>query len=247
MKAVILAGGYGTRISAITKGRSKVLMPVAGRPVVEYVVDTVNTVDDVDEIVLVTNDRYYQDFCEWSDGYDHEGRLTVINDHTNSNQDRLGAVGDVIFAVETGQINDDLLVVAGDNICDFDLKAMRMKAKTSGSTIALYDVGSVEEAKKFSNVEMDKEGRIVKFVEKPEAPEDSLVAVALYMICQQELALLDAYKREGNSLDLLGGFIEWACGRASIYGYRCGGTWWDIGDPAIYAEANEHYSKGPER
>ena len=247
MKAVILAGGYGTRISKISKGRSKVLMPVAGRPVVEYVLDTINTVDDIEETVLVTNARFYQDFCEWSDGYDHEGRLTIINDRTNSNQDRLGAVGDVIFAMEAEQIDDDLLIVAGDNICDFDLRPMRTQLKKWGSTIALYDVGSPEEAKKFSNVDMDTEGRIIKFVEKPESPEDSLVAVALYMICQQDLGLLDTYKRQGNNLDLLGGFIEWACDRTNIYGHHCGGTWWDIGDPAVYTEANEHYSEEAER
>lgn len=247
MKAVILAGGYGTRISAIAKGRSKVLMPVAGRPVVEYVLDTVKTVEDVDEIVLVTNAKFYEDFRDWSEEYDHEVSLAVINDLTSSNEDRLGAVGDVLFAVEAKQIDDDLLIVAGDNICDFNLKPMREQTKTLGSMIALYDVGSLDEAKKFSNVKMDTERRIVEFVEKPKKPQDSLVAVALYMLCKQELSLLSTYKQEGNNLDLLGGFVEWACGRASIYGHHCSGTWWDIGDPAVYAEANDHYSEEPGR
>ncbi len=244
MRALILAGGYGTRLGSLGKNRSKVLLPVAGRPVLEYVLDRVREVPEVHEALVVTNDRFYEQFVEWSrQAGDSSLAVSIINDGTTGPENRLGAVGDVLFGIEQARIDDDLLVMAGDNLCDFSLPRMAKVLREQGACLAAYDIGRIEEASKYGNPEIDPNGRVVGFEEKPASPTSSLIAVAIYMFRRADLGLFAEFKRQGHDLDLIGGFVQWARAQTAIHAcvYGSRNQWWDIGDPHIYRAADVHY------
>lgn len=243
MQALILAGGYGTRLGELTRNRSKVLLPVAGRPMIEWVLERAFALARVERAVIVTNDRFFDDFRAWQSGYRGNGAVTVLNDGTTSNENRLGAVGDVLFAIEHEAIDDDLLIMAGDNIFDFDLQPMADLLADRGSCAALYDVGSLAAASRYSNATLDGQGRITAFVEKPPNPSSSAVVVALYMYRAADLALFKRFSDEGHNLDLIGGFLQWAHRQTPVYGCTFGGRWWDIGDRAEYDAVNDYFAR----
>ena len=243
MQALVLAGGYGTRLGELTRNRSKVLLPVAGRPMIEWVLERAFALPQVERAVVVTNDRFYGDFKAWRAAYRSDCPVRVLNDGTTSNENRLGAVGDVLFAIEHEAIADDLLIMAGDNIFDFDLQPMAEMLVDRGSCAALYDVGSLEAARRYSNASLSSCGRITAFEEKPPNPHSSAVVVALYMYRAADLALFKQFSDEGHNLDLIGGFLQWAHRQTPVYGCGFEGRWWDIGDRAEYAAVNDYFAQ----
>ncbi len=240
MQALILAGGYGTRLGDLTRNRSKVLLPIGGRPMADWVLEKALALPAVEQAVVVTNDRFFDDFGRWHDSHPDRDRIAVLNDGTTSNANRLGAVGDVLFAIEHQSIDDDLLIMAGDNVFDFDLAPMALMLGAKGSCAALYDVGSLEAAKRYSNASMDANGRITGFVEKPPNPSSTMVAVALYMYRASDLALFASFSDEGHNLDLIGGFLQWAHRQTPVFGCRFEGNWWDIGARAEFEAVNAY-------
>jgi glucose-1-phosphate thymidylyltransferase len=240
MKALILAAGYATRLRPLTENRAKPLLPVAGRPMVDWTLDKLAEVRDVDEIHLVTNDRFAGDFERWS-----SGRVRVHNDGTTTNEDRLGAIGDIVFVADREEWEgEDVLVVAGDNLFDFSLaEYVEWWKQKDGSAIAVYEQPNPELVSQYSVVELDPDHRVMSFVEKPEKPESNLTAIATYVYHRAHLALLRAYIAEGNSPDQPGHFIAWLHTRAPVYGYRFGGEWLDIGDRTQLLEADNRYRR----
>ncbi len=222
-------------------------MPIGGRPVIEYVLDRIQELSEVRDLLIVTNDRFYKQFVEWSEQLPRSSlAISVLNDGTTNPENRLGAVGDVVFGIDQAQIDDDLLVMAGDNLCDFSLARMADTLREKGSCLATYDIGRLEDASKFGNPAIDSDGRVVDFEEKPADPESSVIAVAIYMFRRADLGLFREFQRQGHDLDLIGGFVQWAREQVPIYActYGSDNNWWDIGDPQIYREADSYYG-GP--
>ena len=240
MKALILAAGYATRLRPLTENRAKPLLPVGGRPMVDWTLDKVSEVPDVDEIHLVTNDRFDGDFERWAGG-----RLRVHNDGTTTNDDRRGAIGDIVFVADDQEWEgEDVLVVAGDNLFDFSLaEYVEWWQTKDGSAIAVYEQPNRDLVSQYSVVELDPDERVVSFVEKPEKPESNLTAIATYVYHRAHLALLRAYLAEGNSPDQPGHFIAWLHTHAPVYGYRFSGEWLDIGDGTQLLEADNRYRR----
>jgi len=240
LKALLLAGGYATRLRPLTDNRAKPLLPVAGRPIVDWILDKLAGVEEVDEIHLVTNARFAGDFERWS-----RGRVHVHDDGTSSNEDRLGALGDVAFVADAeGWDGDDVLVIAGDNLFDFSIRDyLDFWQSKDGSAIAVYEHPVPELVPHYSVVQLDGEDRVVGFEEKPEHPRTNLIAIATYVYHRTHLALLHAYLAEGNSPDQPGHFIAWLHSRAPVYGYRFGGAWLDIGDRTQLLEADNRYRR----
>lgn len=238
MKALILAAGYATRLYPLTLTHPKPLLPVGGRPLVDWILDRVREVTD--EVHLVTNHKFADGFREWG----ASRSVTVHDDGTESEDDRLGAIGDVRFVVETaGLARDDLLVIAGDNLFDFSLMDFVdfWRGKGEGSAVALYDVRDPGLARRYGIAEVDDDDRVVSFVEKPEEPASTLAATATYIYHREHLPLLERYLEEGNSPDQPGRFIAWLHTRAPVYGYRFAGEWRDIGDPDQLLEADNRF------
>jgi len=238
MKALILAAGYATRLRPLTDELPKQLLPVGGRPMVDWILDKLAEPREIDEVHLVTNARYAQQFTRWA----RDKKVRVHDDGTTSNDDRLGAIADVRFVADReGWDGEDLFVIAGDNLFDFSLAdyvAFWREQRESASAVALYEHPVRELVSQYGAVEVDPDGRIVDFVEKPAHPTTNLVATAAYIYDRAHLALLHAYLAEGNSPDQPGNFIAWLHTRAPVYGYRFGGAWFDIGDHTQLLEAD---------
>jgi glucose-1-phosphate thymidylyltransferase len=230
MKALILAAGYATRLRPLTDSIPKQLLPVGGRPMVDWILDKIRETS-ADEVHLVTNARFAADFERWAQGKD----VRVHNDGTTSNDDRLGAIGDIQFV----DLDDDALVVAGDNLFDYSLAEYEAywRAK-DGSCVAVLDVGDPELAKKYGIVDVDADDRIVGFVEKPENPPTTLCATATYLYNREHVRQVATYLAEGNPPDQPGNYVAWLHKRAPVYAYRFQGDWYDIGDRDQLLEAD---------
>jgi glucose-1-phosphate thymidylyltransferase len=242
VKAIVLAAGYATRLYPLTEIVAKPLLPVAGRPMIDHLLDRIREVDDVDGVHVVTNHKFADSFLRWADAHEAAGiRIDVHDDGTTNEDDRLGAIGDIRFVVEhAGLEGDDLLVVAGDNLFDYSVAdyGRWWHGKGEASAVALYDVGDLELVKKYSAVELDEADRLTGFVEKPEHPETTLVATATYLFHRTHVPLVERYLDDGNSPDQPGRFVSWLVPRAPVYGYRFEGEWRDIGDAEQLLEAD---------
>ena len=230
MKALILAAGYATRLRPLTDSIPKQLLPVGGRPMVDWIVDRIEETS-ADEIHLVTNARFADDFARWAEGND----VIVRSDGTTSNEDRLGAIGDIRFA----NLDDDLLVIAGDNLFDYSLADYEVYwRERDGSCIAVLDVGDRELAKQYGIVDVDENDRVTNFVEKPANPPTTLCATATYLYTREHARLIPTYLDEGNPPDQPGNYVAWLHKRAPVYAYRFEGDWYDIGDRKQLLEAD---------
>jgi glucose-1-phosphate thymidylyltransferase len=230
VKALILAAGYATRLRPLTDSIPKQLLPVGGRPIVDWILDRIEETS-ADEIHLVTNARFADDFERWAARKD----VTIHNDGTTSNEDRLGAIGDIRFV----DLDDDLLVIAGDNLFDYSLADYESywRAK-GGSCIAVLDVKDPDLARKYGVVDVDENDRVTNFVEKPENPPTTLCATATYLYRRDHARLVETYLDEGNPPDQPGNFVAWLRKREPVYAYRFDGEWFDIGDARQLLEAD---------
>jgi len=229
MKAIILAGGYATRLRPLTDDLSKCLLPVGGKPMVDWILERIREVEEIDEVHVVTNSRFAQAFRDWASP---KADVTVHDDGTSTNEDRLGAIGDVAFTLERANIDDDVLVVAGDNLFDYaveDFVEFR-RGKGVASALAVHDVGDLELATQYGIVAVDGADRIVDFVEKPAQPPSTLAATATYIYHREHVPLVRTYLAEGNAPDQIGSFIAWLHRREPVYAYWFTGVWLDIGD-----------------
>jgi glucose-1-phosphate thymidylyltransferase len=235
MKGLILAAGYATRLYPLTRTTAKPLLPIGGKPMIDHILDRIREADSIDSIHVVTNSKFAGAFRNWA-----PADVTVHDDGTTSEDDRLGAIGDIRFVVKRAGIDDDLLVVAGDNLFDYSLDAFVRwwRGKGVASAIALYEVGDPDLIKQYGVVELDDHERIVDMVEKPQEPRSTLAATACYLYHREHVKLVATYLAEGNSPDQPGRLPEWLYTRAPVYGYRFEGEWLDIGNRDQLLEAD---------
>ena len=238
MKVVLLAAGYATRLRPLTEERPKHLLPVGGRPMLDWVLDRVRELDDVGGIHLVTNSRFAPNFEDWAAGHD----VTVHDDGTTSNDDRRGAVGDLKLVIDSaGLAGEELLVLAGDNLFELSLPefAVWWRGKPGpASAVPLFDVGDFELATHYGIATTDESGRVVEFVEKPSEPASTLASTLIYLLPPEHVALIDMYLAEGNSPDNAGSFLGWLAEREAVYGYPFLSGWHDIGSHSQLLEAD---------
>jgi glucose-1-phosphate thymidylyltransferase len=227
VKSLILAAGYATRLRPLTDDRPKMLLPLAERPMLDYLVDRIREVPEIEEIHLVTNARFAETFRDWA-----PEDVIVHDDGTTSNEDRLGAIGDIAFAIERGGLDgEDLLIVAGDNLIGYSLADFASFWRAvDGSAIAVREIDDRSLLTQYGVVELDGGNRVVGLEEKPAEPKSNLAATASYLYRGQHLALLPRYLEEGNPPDAPGNFMVWLYTREPVYGYRAEGEWHDIGD-----------------
>jgi glucose-1-phosphate thymidylyltransferase len=233
VKALILAAGYATRLRPLTDSIPKMLLPLAGRPLLDYLLERLREVE-LDEIQLVTNARFARVFRDWA-----PEDVTVLDDGTTSNDDRLGAIGDIAFALERGLTGDDLLIVAGDNLIGYSLAGLVdfWRAK-GGSALAVREVADRKLMTQYGVAELDEDDRVIGLEEKPAEPKSNLAATASYVYRADHMGLLPRYLEEGNPPDAPGNFTAWLHTREPVYGYRVAGEWHDIGDLGQLLEAD---------
>jgi glucose-1-phosphate thymidylyltransferase len=237
---LVLAAGYATRLRPLTDQVAKPLLPLAGRPMLDYLYERIAAVEEIDELHVVTNSRFAADFRAWAGSGERALPVTVHDDGTRTNDDRLGAIGDIRFVQEhAGLEGDDLLVVAGDNLFEFDLREfVGFWRERDGSAICVHDIGDLELIRQYGMVELGEGDRVTSVVEKPDAPTSTLAAAAVYLFRAEHAALVDVYLAEGNSPDQPGRFVVWLYPRVPVYGYRFSGEWLDIGDRSQLLDAD---------
>jgi glucose-1-phosphate thymidylyltransferase len=238
MNALVLAAGYATRLRPLTDSVPKQLLPVGGRPMLDWIADKLDEIAGLEEIHLVTNARYAPDLATWAE---RRGGVTVHDDGTTSNEDRLGAIGDIRFVLERTMLaGDDLFVIAGDNLLDASLAeyVKWWRSKDHASAVGVHDVGDLALARHYGVVELADDERVVAFVEKPADPPSTLAATATYVFHREHVALIESYLAEGNPPDQPGNFIAWLHPRRPVYGYLLPGEWHDIGTPDQLLEAD---------
>jgi glucose-1-phosphate thymidylyltransferase len=236
VKAIILAAGYATRLRPLTDTWAKELLPIGGRPIVDWIIDAIAAVQIVDEVHVVTNSHKFEAFARWADGRN----VTIHDDGTSSNEDRLGAIGDMSFVIEQAQLDDDLLVIAGDNLFLFSLAefAAFWATKGTASAVAVRDVGSLELASQYGVVALGDDGRVVDFEEKPADPQSTLSATASYIFHREHARLIRGYLAGDHGADQPGRFVGWLQRREPVYGWLFDATWYDIGNHEQLLEAD---------
>ncbi len=240
MKGLILAAGYGTRLYPYIKDTPKPLLDVAGQPIIDYLLADVQGLPDLDKVTVVSNEKFYDHFCRWA--RDQKGRsfeIKVISDGTSSPENRLGSIGDIIFALDAEKIVDDVLVLGGDNLFDFGLKEFVAfaQSKSPSVSLGLYDIGQIAEATKFGVAAVDANKKIISFEEKPKKPKSSLIAMCCYFLPRESLATVKRYQQQTNKADKAGEYIKWLSEQTDVYGFKFQGTWYDIGSIESYQDA----------
>jgi glucose-1-phosphate thymidylyltransferase len=247
MKVIILAAGYATRLYPLTLTQPKPLLPVAGKPMVEHVLDNLAPIAGIDRIYVVTNAKFADHFQKWADHYratKSKLEFTICNDRSTDDSNKLGAIGDINFVLNTQNVDDDLIVVAGDNLFSEKLNDFGwFCAEKKSPVLALYDVGNLEEIKKYNSINVDGEGRITFFEEKPKNPTSTLTGIALYYYPRHTIPLIKQYIAEGNNPDQPGRLVQWLYPRTSFYTWRVPGLWFDIGSKETLEEANQVFGK----
>jgi len=243
MKALILAAGYATRLYPLTLNQPKALLPVAGQTILDRLMAKIATIDEIDQVHIVSNHKFKPHFDGWAAAARAEGRypdldIYIWDDMTTSNDDRLGAVGDIQFGIERGRIDDDLFIAASDNLFTFPLRAFIDDFKSHGrDTVLAKKLEEVELLKRFAVATLDTNRRVTALVEKPENPPSDVGVYALYLYRRDTLPLIRQYLDEGNSPDAPGHLPEWLCSRRDVRAYLFEGECVDIGTHEAYALA----------
>jgi len=239
MKVIILCAGYATRMYPLTERKAKALLPVGSKPILDHVIEKIPS--SLEKIIVISNDKFYEDFLNWSMKYG--GRVKVLNDKSESNETRLGGIGDLWFAIEEGGIDEDILVILGDNIFDFDLKkVVDFFEEVKKDVIVSHDVKSLEEAKKFGVMSI-KNNKVISFEEKPENPKSTLVSTGIYIFSKDIVKKIKNYLEEGNSNEGPGYLIHYLMKTQDVYALPLEGKWYDIGSKETYEEVNRLWGK----
>jgi len=246
MKIVILAAGYATRLYPLTLTQPKPLLPVAGQPMIDYVLDNLAPIGGIGRVFVVTNAKFAGHFQKWADGYRATKSnldFTIVNDGSTDDSNKLGAIGDLHLVITREKVDDDLVVVAGDNLFSESLGAFGEYCRQKNAPVlGIYDVGSLEQAKKYGVVDLDGEGRIVRFEEKPKQPASTLIGIALYFYPRNVAPLIKQYITEGNNPDQPGRLVQWLYPRLPVYTWTVPGRWYDIGSKETLEEANRIFA-----
>ncbi len=242
MKAIILAAGYATRLYPLTKTTPKPLLPVAGKPMLEHVLGSLAPIREIDRIYIVTNDKFAEQFHRWANNRrarQPQLELTIVNDGSTDDTNKLGAIGDLHLVLTRERIDDDILIVAGDNLFSESLAGFGQFCRTHQSPVlGLYDVRDLEKMSRFGAAHIDGEGRIISFEEKPKRPTTTLASAGLYYYPRAILPRIHEYIAEGNNPDQPGKFVQWLFQRVPFYAWKVPGLWFDIGSKEMLEEAN---------
>jgi len=246
MKVIILAAGYATRLYPLTLTQPKPLLPVAGKPMIEFVLDNLAPIGGLKRIYVVTNAKFTGHFQKWADHYratKAKLNFTIVNDGSTDDSNKLGAIGDIHFVLKTQNVDDDLVVVAGDNLFSEAVTGFgEFCRQKKAPVLALYDVGDLEQIKKYNAISTDGEGRITFFEEKPKKPTGTLTGIGLYFYPKSAIPLIRQYIAEGNNPDQPGRLVQWLYPRTPFYTWRVPGIWYDIGSKETLEEANKIFT-----
>ena len=244
MKALILAAGYATRLYPLTLDRPKALLHVGGKPMLDHLMEQLEQVEGLDEVYVVTNSKFAEAFREWAAA--RSGLpLRIIDDGTVDDDSKLGAIGDLDLTIREAELDDDLIVLAGDNLFSESIAPFPVFALGKGGpALGVYDVGDLDTIRRYSVIELDDDDRVTRLEEKPERPRSTLAGIALYFYPRSALRYVGEYLEDGNNPDQPGRLVQWLYPRTAVYGWRVPGRWFDVGSKETLAEADRAFTGG---
>ena len=243
MIAIVLAAGYGTRLYPLTQNQPKALLPVGEKPILAHLEGKLASPQiGVREVALVSNHRFAESFRKWTGSLRSSIPWDVLDDGTTSDENRLGSMGDLAFAIRTRSIDEDLLVLGSDNLFEDDLAEFVGFARQKGAvTLGAYELADRSLASQYGVLTADPQGRVTDFTEKPTHPASALVSMAVYFFPRKAVGLVLEYVSSRTASDKLGSFISWLVAREAVFAHRFRGSWFDIGDIASYKHAQETF------
>ncbi len=240
MDCILLAAGYATRLYPLTENKPKALLEMGKKTILDWVVEKIERIDEVNNIYIVTNHRFADQFEDWKKTYSGNKNVEVLDDGTTNNDNRLGAIGDMKFVIDKKNINDEIFVLASDNIFDFELTDMMdLYHDKNADVISAHYIEDLETLKSMGVVELGDENRVVGFIEKPSEPKSHYGAPPFYIYRKETISLIDQYLKEGNNPDAPGHFIPWLITKTPVYAYTFDVMTIDIGTPKSYYEAQK--------
>lgn len=246
MKAIIPAAGYGTRLFPLTVNKPKTLLMVRNKPIIQYILEQILIIKEIDNIYIVTNNKFYAQFVEWKQTYACKIPITIVNDGTNTDEEKLGQWGDIYFLMKKEQIDDDILIVNSDNLFNFNLGNFYSFFKEKGNSIGLYDLKNSQKIlKELRNQKhwiplLDNEKKIVKIIENPISHPTTLYTRGIYMFTKGTYKYLKEYFENKYDGITKGHFVPWLHKKAPLYGFNFNQPnyfFFDIGTIESYQDA----------
>ncbi|MBR4284266.1 MAG: nucleotidyltransferase family protein [Anaerotignum sp.] len=242
MKAIILAAGYATRLYPLTLNMPKALLPIGGKPIIDHIVAQMDTVEDLDEIYVVSNDKFASHFEEWAKTVQSRVPIKVLNDGTTDDSNKRGAIGDISFVIDEMKIDDDLMVIAGDNFFTYSLKDyVRFFREKDRDCVCVKVWEDESQLSQFGIALLDWAGKVLDIEEKPAKPKSNTVVFAAYLYKKETVPMFAEYLAAGNKPDAPGNFPAWLYKKKEVYAYTFEGECYDVGTPESYHEVCEMY------
>ena len=242
MKALILAAGFGTRLYPLTKNLPKTLLEIGNKTILERTLDNLFEAN-INEVFIVSNNKFFKIFEDWLKNYDKKDQIKLLNDGTNSNEERLGTIGDIKFVIDKENIDDDFLVICSDKIFEFSIsdfcKFFNEKKTVVNIGFDTQDIAKIRG--KHGCIVLNDVQKILEFQEKPENPKSTVESIAFYIYPRESLELFDKYLDDGNNPDAPGFFLEWLIKDKDAYCFLFKEKCYDIGNIESYKKANNVY------
>jgi glucose-1-phosphate thymidylyltransferase len=247
MKVILPSAGYATRMYPLTLNQPKALLSIGGSTTLDRIIEKITQIDEVDQIFIITNNKFFYNFQEWLDRSEYQIPIKILNDQTNSNEDRLGSIGDVNYVLAREKIDDDFMVINSDNLFNFDLRPMYNSFKKNEETlISMFEVESLDIAKQMGSAKLDGNNRVLHFKEKPENPTTKLCSIGIYIFPRKIVKTFSDYISEGKSTDRFGDFLEYLHQIEPTFGHvfkNADEYWYDIGTKDQYDEVNKRLTE----
>ena len=246
MKAIVLVAGYASRLYPLTLNTPKALLTLNNVTLLDYLMEKVSELDVIDEVILVSNQKFYQNFIDWKKTYTGNKKITILNDGTTTNENRLGAIGDTEFAIQKLNIDDEIMLLVSDNYFTFSLKDFyNFYLEKKSDCILVTEFEDLEYlGKHFACVKVNEKNQITSMVEKPGGiPDTNIGAYASYIYTKESVRMIKEYLEQGNNKDAPGNFPSWLYTKKPVFAYPFQGECYDIGTIEVYNSLNEKLSK----
>ncbi|MBI2971160.1 MAG: nucleotidyltransferase family protein [Candidatus Aenigmarchaeota archaeon] len=238
MKCILLCGGFAKRLWPMTLSVSKPLLEVGGKPVINYILEKLETIKGIDSVLVSTNARFERDYTSWKAKYHFDKPVHIIIEDSRREEEKLGAIGGVHYVLSTQRIQDDCMIIAGDNLIGFDVADfVECFRKKKHPVVAAFDLKDRSKARLYGILKVDGTQRVVDFVEKPQEPASTLASTGCYLFPRASLHYFGEYLSEGNHKDAPGFFLQWLHKREAVYAYIFENNWFDIGDKDSLSKA----------
>lgn len=240
MKCIILAAGYATRLYPLTENFPKPLLPVGGKPILDWLISDMDSSGEADEYIVVSNHKFIEHFNSWAEKSEYN--IKVVDDGTLSNETRLGAVNDIVLAVDKCGVDTDCLVIAGDNVLDFSLcKFIAYAKEKNASCVMRYFEPDVNRLKKCGVLTLSDSDRITGMEEKPAEPESNWCCPPFYFYKKDDVMKIKDGIADGCGVDAPGSYVAWLCRKSDVYAMEMPGKRYDVGNIEGYEKINKEY------